>query len=245
VTPDVARVLIRANTTAIAATAVARGDADAMLCGLEGRFNRHIKIIRAVIGLAPDALDISAVNIAILNRGFYFFADTYVTPDPSAQEIADLTRQVAALVRRFRIDPKIALLSHSSFGSAETPSAEKMRQALQILLRAAPALEVEGEMHGDAALDEELRGRIFPDLAAQGRGERVHHAQHRCRQHRLSTGQDPGRGDAHRPDPGGRRQALPHSHPLGHRPRRHQHDRHCRRRGHPPYARPFRHRVGG
>jgi malate dehydrogenase (oxaloacetate-decarboxylating)(NADP+) len=168
VTPDVARVLIRANTTAIAATAVARGDADAMLCGLEGRFNRHIKIIRAVIGLAPDALDISAVNIAILNRGFYFFADTYVTPDPSAQEIADLTRQVATLVRRFHVDPKIALLSHSSFGSAETPSAEKMRQALQILLRAAPALEVEGEMHGDAALDEELRGRIFPGSRLKG-----------------------------------------------------------------------------
>jgi malate dehydrogenase (oxaloacetate-decarboxylating)(NADP+) len=139
-----------------------------MLCGLEGRFNRHIKIIRAVIGLAPDALDISAVNIAILNGGFYFFADTYVTPDPSAQEIADLTRQVAALVRRFGVDPKIALLSHSSFGSAETPSAEKMRQALQILLRSAPALEVEGEMHGDAALDEALRGRIFPGSRLKG-----------------------------------------------------------------------------
>jgi malate dehydrogenase (oxaloacetate-decarboxylating)(NADP+) len=135
VTPDVARVLIRANTTAIAATAVARGDADAMLCGLEGRFNRHIEIIRDVIGLSPDALDISAVNVAVLNRGFYFFADTYVSPDPSAQDIADLSRLVAALVRRFGVEPKLALLSHSSFGSADTPSAQKMREALQILLQ--------------------------------------------------------------------------------------------------------------
>jgi malate dehydrogenase (oxaloacetate-decarboxylating)(NADP+) len=148
---------------------VARGDADAMLCGLEGRFDRHIRIIRDVIGLAPGALDISAVNIAILNRGFYFFADTYVSPDPSAQEIADLSRLVAALVRRFGIDPKIALLSHSSFGSSDTPSARKMREALQILLQAAPDLEVEGEMHGDAALDEALRRRIFPGSRLKGK----------------------------------------------------------------------------
>jgi malate dehydrogenase (oxaloacetate-decarboxylating)(NADP+) len=168
VSPDTARILIRSNTTAIAATAVARGDADAMLCGLEGRFNRHIRIIRDVIGLAPGALEISAVNIAILNRGFYFFADTYVCPDPCAQDIAEMTRLVAALVRRFGIDPKIALLSHSSFGSAETQSAQKMREALQILLHAAPDLEVEGEMHGDAALDEALRKRIFPASRLKG-----------------------------------------------------------------------------
>jgi malate dehydrogenase (oxaloacetate-decarboxylating)(NADP+) len=168
VTPDLARVLIRSNTTAIAATAVARGDADAMLCGLEGRFNRHVKIIRDVIGLAPGALNISAVNIAILNRGFYFFADTYVCTDPSAKDISELTRLVAILVRRFGVDPKIALLSHSSFGSAETPSAQKMREALQILLTAAPDLEVEGEMHGDAALDEALRRRIFPASRLKG-----------------------------------------------------------------------------
>ncbi|MFW6077004.1 MAG: NADP-dependent malic enzyme, partial [Hyphomicrobiales bacterium] len=168
VSPDTARILIRSNTTAIAATAVARGDADAMLCGLEGRFNRHIRIIRDVIGLAPGALEISAVNIAILNRGFYFFADTYVCPDPSAQDIAEMTRLVAVLVRRFGIDPKIALLSHSSFGSADTSSAEKMREALQILLRSAPDLEVEGEMHGDAALDETLRRRIFPGSRLKG-----------------------------------------------------------------------------
>jgi malate dehydrogenase (oxaloacetate-decarboxylating)(NADP+) len=168
VSPDTARILIRSNTTAIAATAVARGDADAMLCGLEGRFNRHIRIIRDVIGLAPGALEISAVNIAILNRGFYFFADTYVCPDPCAQDIAEMTRLVAALVRRFGIDPKIALLSHSSFGSAETDSARKMREALQILLHAAPDLEVEGEMHGDAALDEALRKRIFPASRLKG-----------------------------------------------------------------------------
>ena len=168
VTPDTARLLIRANTTAIAATAVARGDADAMLCGLAGRFSRHIQIIRDVIGLAPGAHEISAVNIAILNRGFYFFTDTYVCSDPSAEDVAELTRLVAALVRRFGIDPKIALLSHSSFGSADTASARKMREALQFLQAAAPDLEVEGEMHGDAALDEALRRRIFPASRLKG-----------------------------------------------------------------------------
>jgi malate dehydrogenase (oxaloacetate-decarboxylating)(NADP+) len=139
-----------------------------MLCGLAGRFSRHIQIIRDVIGLAPGAQEISAVNMAILNRGFYFFADTYVCSEPSAEDVAEMTRLVAALVRRFGIDPKIALLSHSSFGSADTPSARKMREALQILQAAAPDLEVEGEMHGDAALDEALRRRIFPASRLKG-----------------------------------------------------------------------------
>ena len=168
VTPDIARLLIRSNTTAIAAVAVERGDADALLCGLEGRFARHVEIIRDVVGLAPGVHDCSAVNILILNRGFYFFADTYVSPHPSAEEMAELARLTATLVRRFGIEPKVALLSHSNFGSSQAASAQKMRQALEILQREAPELEVEGEMHGDAALDEELRQRIFPASRLKG-----------------------------------------------------------------------------
>ena len=162
VTPDYARTMIRTNTTAIAAVAVCRGDADAMLCGLEGRFQHHLDIIRSVIGLAPGAPDFSTVSIAILKNGFYFFADTYVTSTPDAQNLAGMTRQVADVVRRFGITPRIALLSHSSFGSATTESANKVRHALELLHRQEPELEVEGEMHGDAALDERLRKRIFP-----------------------------------------------------------------------------------
>jgi malate dehydrogenase (oxaloacetate-decarboxylating)(NADP+) len=168
VTPDIARLLIRSNTTAIAAVAVERGDADAMLCGLEGRFGRHVEIIRDVVGLAPGVHDCSAVNILIVNRGFYFFADTYVSPDPSAEELAELARLTATLVRRFGVEPKMALLSHSNFGSSQAAGAQKMRKALEILQREAPELEVEGEMHGDAALDEELRRRIFPATRLDG-----------------------------------------------------------------------------
>jgi malate dehydrogenase (oxaloacetate-decarboxylating)(NADP+) len=168
VTPDAARTLVRTNTTVIAALAVVRGDADAMLCGLDGRFNRHLELIRDIIGLAPGVRDLSTVNMAILNRGFYFFADTYVTLDPSAEDIVDLTRLTAATVARFGIAPKVALLSHSSFGSSPAASAEKMRRALAILHRDHPEIEVDGEMHGDAALDPELRQRIFPGSRLKG-----------------------------------------------------------------------------
>ena len=162
VTPATARTLARTNSTVIAAVAVERGDADAMLCGLDGRFNRHLELIRDIIGLAPGARDLSTVSMTILNRGFYFFADTYVTVDPSAEDIVDLTRLTAATVARFGITPKVALLSHSTFGSSPDASAAKMRRALQMLHDGYPEIEVEGEMHGDAALDAELRRRLFP-----------------------------------------------------------------------------------
>jgi malate dehydrogenase (oxaloacetate-decarboxylating)(NADP+) len=168
VPPDAARTLVRTNTTVIAAVAVERGDADAMLCGLDGRFNRHLELIRDIIGLAPGVRDLSTVNMAILNRGFYFFADTYVTVDPSAEAIVDLARLTAATVARFGITPKVALLSHSNFGSSPAPSAAKMRRAVEILHSQHPDIEVEGEMHGDAALDPQLRQRLFPQSRLKG-----------------------------------------------------------------------------
>ena len=168
ITPDTARTLVRTNSTVIAALAVERGDADAMLCGLDGRFYRHLEIIRDVLGLAPGVRDLSTVSMVILNRGFYFFADTYVTVDPSAEDIVDLTRLTAATVARFGITPKVALLSHSDFGSSPDADANKMRQALRILHSDYPEIEVEGEMHGDAALDAELRQRLFPQSRLKG-----------------------------------------------------------------------------
>ncbi|MBI1385384.1 MAG: NADP-dependent malic enzyme [Rhizobiales bacterium] len=162
VTPDRARTVVRTRPTVIAGLAVLRGDADAMICGLEGRFSRHVAHIRDIIGLAPGVTDFSAVSLLILNRGAYFIADTQVSKNPSAEEIAEMARLTARQVVRFGFEPKIALLSHSSFGSSDSESAQKMREALALLRQRAPELEVEGEMQGDAALDEAVRMRIFP-----------------------------------------------------------------------------------
>ncbi|MFN0263316.1 NADP-dependent malic enzyme [Tepidamorphus sp. 3E244] len=168
VTPDAARTIVRTNTTAIAAIAVARGDADAMLCGLEGRFDRHLLTIRDVIGTAEGVREFSAMSLLILSKGAYFLADTFISPDPNAEEIAEMTQLCARQVRRFGITPKVALLSHSNFGSSNTASAVKMREALSILQNRDPELEVEGEMHGDTALSETLRMRIFPHSRLTG-----------------------------------------------------------------------------
>ncbi len=168
ISPDIARTLVRTNTTMIAALAVQRGEADAMICGVEGRFEGHLRPIRDVIGLAPGARDLSAMSLLILPRGPYFLTDTHVTADPDADEIASTTLMAADHVRRFGIEPKIALLSHSSFGSSDTASARKMREALAEIVARAPDLEVEGEMHGDAALSADIRERLFPASRLNG-----------------------------------------------------------------------------
>jgi malate dehydrogenase (oxaloacetate-decarboxylating)(NADP+) len=168
VIPDTARTVVRTDTTVIAALAILRDEADAMLCGFEGGYQRHLDHVIDMFGLAEGVRDCSAVNMLILNSGTYFLADTYVTPDPTAEEIAEMALMAAAHVRRFGSEPKVALLSHANFGSADTPSARKMRAALALLHAQAPDLEVEGEMHGDAALNEELRQRIFPNSRLKG-----------------------------------------------------------------------------
>ena len=168
VSPDRARTVVRTNNTVIAALAVRLGDADAMLCGVEGRYTRHLGYITNVIGLAEDAHDVSALSLLIVPSGTYFLADTHVTPEPSAQEIVEMTVHAAAHLRRLGIEPKVALLSHSSFGSRDTPSALKMREALKVLHADHPDLEVEGEMHADAALDEAVRQRTFPSSRLTG-----------------------------------------------------------------------------
>ncbi len=162
VTLEAARTAVRTNTTIIGALAVRRGEADALICGLEGRFDRHLRDIRHIIGEAGHLRDFSTLSLLISSRGAVFLTDTYVSLDPSAEQIAEATRLAADHIRRFGIAPKAALLSHSNFGSIDSESARKMRRALDILARTEPGLEVDGEMHGDTALSEELRRRVMP-----------------------------------------------------------------------------------
>jgi malate dehydrogenase (oxaloacetate-decarboxylating)(NADP+) len=168
VTTDMARTVVRTDNTVIAALAVQRGDADAMLCGLEGAYHRHLRRILDVIGMAEGVEDCSALNLLILTSGSYFLADTYVTSEPTAEELTEMTLMSAEHVRRFGIEPKVALLSHANFGSSDSPSAMKVRAALKLLHERHPGLEVDGEMHADAALDETIRNRIFPNSRLKG-----------------------------------------------------------------------------
>jgi malate dehydrogenase (oxaloacetate-decarboxylating)(NADP+) len=168
ITPHAARTIVRTNATVIAALAVRLKLADAMICGLEGRFMAHLKNIRDVIGLAPGVRDFAALSLVITSKGAYFITDTHVTSEPNAEEIAAMAVQAAAHVRRFGLPPKIALMSHSDFGSYDSPSAAKMRAALAILLNEHPELEVEGEMKGDTALNPALRERVFPNSRLKG-----------------------------------------------------------------------------
>ncbi len=168
VTPDAARTLVRTNTTVIAAIAVMRGDADAMIAGLEGRFNSKLRNIRDIIGLKPGARDLSAMTLMITTKGHYFLADTHVKQDPTSEDIADIALLCAGHVERFGIAPKIALLSHSDFGDSDAPSALKMRAALGLIRARAPTLEVDGEMQGDTALVQAIRSKRLPDCSLNG-----------------------------------------------------------------------------
>jgi malate dehydrogenase (oxaloacetate-decarboxylating)(NADP+) len=168
ITPSSARTVVRTNTTVIAALMVLRGEADAMLAGAVGSAQGHLKHVTDILGLKPGATNVAGLSALILSRGTIFLCDTHVNPDPTADQIAEMAIQAAAALRRFLIHPKVALVSHSSFGSQSTPSANKMRVALEEILRRAPDLEVEGEMHANAALSEEIRQRLFPNSRLKG-----------------------------------------------------------------------------
>jgi malate dehydrogenase (oxaloacetate-decarboxylating)(NADP+) len=166
--PEEAKSVVRTQQTAVAALMVYRGEAGAMLCGTVGRFHDHLKHVDDIIGRAPGIHAFSTLIGLILPSGTFFICDTHVTPDPSAEEIAELTVLAADEVRCFGIAPKVALLSRSNFGTRNTPSATKMRDALEILRTAAPDLEVDGEMHADAALSESIREAILPNSRLSG-----------------------------------------------------------------------------
>jgi malate dehydrogenase (oxaloacetate-decarboxylating)(NADP+) len=168
INPDVARTLVRTNTTVIGALALARGEADALLCGLEGRFRSRLEYIKEIIGLAPGVSDYSAVSLVITNKGAFFIADTHVRRDPTAAELAETALLASVHVRRFGLKPKIALISHSDFGTDDAPSALKMRRAMELIRANAPELEVDGEMQADSALWPEKRERVLPNSRLKG-----------------------------------------------------------------------------
>ena len=168
VTPDAARTLVRTNATVIASLALKQGLADAMICGVEGRYMGHLTHIRDIIGRAPGVGIFAALTTVITAKGVYFLADTHINADPSAEQVAEMAMLAATHVRRFGIEPKIALLSRSDFGSYECASARKMRAALDIILAHAPALEVDGEMNGESALVPAFRQRVYPHSRLTG-----------------------------------------------------------------------------
>jgi malate dehydrogenase (oxaloacetate-decarboxylating)(NADP+) len=159
---------MRRRTTLIGAMLVRHDYADGMICGTFGGYALHLKYVAEVIGRRPGIDSFHAMNMLVLPNRTLFIGDTYVNYDPTPEQVAEMTVLAAEEVRRFGLVPKVALLSHSSFGSGETPTAIKMRKALELISQRAPQLEVEGEMHGDAALSEEIRRQVFPPSRLAG-----------------------------------------------------------------------------
>src|SRR5215218_4077034 len=160
---DVAAAEMRRNSTLIGAMLLCGGQAEGLLCGAVGTYANHLRYVEEVIGLAEGAHSFAAMSLLQLPRHTLFICDPYIHLDPTAEEIAEMAILAAAELRRFGQTPRIALVSHSNFGTANDPSARKMRDALELINRRAPDLEVEGEMHADAALSKPLLNRIFPD----------------------------------------------------------------------------------
>ena len=168
VTPETAKSAVRRSNTLIAALMVKLGDADAMLAGLVGRFDRHLDYIETVLGHHANADRLATVNALLLEGRTLFIADTYINEDPSAEELAQIAKMAADEVARFGLPPKVAFLSHSNYGSSSRKSALKMRQARNLFAAANPGIECDGEMHGDAALDEKVRERTLLDSTLTG-----------------------------------------------------------------------------
>jgi malate dehydrogenase (oxaloacetate-decarboxylating)(NADP+) len=167
VTPDLAKAIMRTNTTAIGAVMVQRGEADSLICGTFGQFLWHLNYVSQILG-TQDLSPVAALSLMILEDGPLFIADTQVHPEPTPQQIADTVIGAARHIRRFGQHPKIALCSHSQFGNLECDTGRRMRAAMEILDSAPRDFDYEGEMHIDAALDVDLRNRIFPNAHLPG-----------------------------------------------------------------------------
>ncbi|MDH3280238.1 MAG: NADP-dependent malic enzyme [Gammaproteobacteria bacterium] len=163
VSPGRAEQVVRSSRTVYAALMLREGDVDAMLCGTVGPFRQHLRRVREIIGKAEGVRDLSTLVGLILPHGTYFVCDTHITLDPSAEELAEMAVLSVDEVRRFGIEPKVALLSHSNFGTYNNPHSRKVRKAVRMLRGRYPELQIDGEMHGEAAISERIRKLRFPD----------------------------------------------------------------------------------
>ncbi len=168
VSPEYAQNVIRTRPTALGALMLRHGEADAFVCGTQGAYARHLRYLCDIVGLREGVSDCSALMMMVMDKGTYFLTDTHVTVDPTVEEIIETTEMAVKMVKRFGIEPKVGLLSHSNFGSRNNTSANKMRETRALLKQKYPDLPVEGEMHADAALDEVTRERIFPNASYPG-----------------------------------------------------------------------------
>ncbi|MFN7709581.1 MAG: NADP-dependent malic enzyme [Holosporales bacterium] len=168
VTPDFAKTIVRTNTTVIGALMLIKNDADALLSGPLGRYNRQLTAIQQIVGLREGTSVAAGLNALVLDSGVIFIADTHVNETPTPEQLAEITIHAAEQVAQFGFMPKIAYVSHSNFGSSCNESALRMQKAIEMVRHQAPHLEIEGEMHADAALNEEMRSRIFPNSRLKG-----------------------------------------------------------------------------
>ena len=168
VTPEMAKAAVRRSSTTIAALMVELGDADGMLCGLVGRFDGHFEHVKEVLGQRAGATSWAAMNALMLDTHTLFIADTFVNDEPSAEQLADIAVMAVDAVKRFGVQPRVAFLSHSMFGSSKRPSALKMRRARDLFVVRMPDVPADGELQGDAALDEKLRHTLLPGSTLSG-----------------------------------------------------------------------------
>ena len=164
-----ARFLVRTNNTVIAALMLRQGEAEAMICGATGRYREHIPHVFKIVGVREGVERAAAVSMLIMPKGTIFICDTHVNPGPSAEQIAGFTLLAANTVRRFGIEPKVAALSHSNFGSSQNANAKKMRDAVDKIRALDGSLEIDGEMHSDAALSQDMRDVLVSDSKLSGR----------------------------------------------------------------------------
>ncbi len=168
VTPPMAKTVVRTDTTVIGSLLVHKGDADALICGSVGAYRAHLEAITNIIGLRPGVETPAALRVLILPKGTFFVCDTHITRDPSISQISEMTIMAAEQIKRFGITPKVALLSHSDFGTIDDESAFKMRSATLDLKQRAPDLELDGEMHADCALSEDIRRLVMDHSSLKG-----------------------------------------------------------------------------
>lgn len=168
VTPEIAKAMVRKHNSLIGVMLMQRGDGDAMLCGVSSRYDNQLKYVDEVLGMKQGVSTYAAMNVLMLPTQTLFICDTHVNENPTAEQVADMTIQAAEEMQRFGVVPRVALLSHSNFGSRSSESSRKMAQARRILAERAPDLEVDGEMHADAALSDKIRFKAYPDSTLKG-----------------------------------------------------------------------------